>query len=37
MFPNTVDPIQVDWGSNDRIEEFNVTFSYQYWESDSVT
>ena len=37
MFPNTVDPIQVDWGSNDRIEEFNVTFSYQYWESSSVT
>jgi hypothetical protein len=37
MFPNTVDPIQVDWGSNDRIEEFNVTFSYQYWQSDSVT
>jgi hypothetical protein len=37
MFPNTVDPIQVDWGSNDRIEEFNVTFSYQYWESASVT
>jgi hypothetical protein len=37
MFPNTIDPIQVDWGSNDRIEEFNVTFSYQYWTADSVT
>lgn len=37
MFPNTVDPISLDWGSNDRIEEFGVTFSYQYWESKSVT
>jgi hypothetical protein len=37
MFPNTVDPIALDWGSNDRIEEFGVTFSYQYWESKSVT
>ena len=37
MFPNTIDPIQVDWGSNDRIEEFNVTFSYQYWSASSVT
>lgn len=37
LFPNTIDPIGLDWGSNDRIEEFNVTFSYQYWTSDSVT
>lgn len=37
MFPNTVDPIQVAWRSNDQIEEFGVTFSYQYWQSDSVS
>jgi hypothetical protein len=37
MFPNTVDPIALDWGSNDRIEEFGVTFSYQYWSAKSVT
>lgn len=37
LFPTTVDPIQVEWGSNDRIEEFGVTFSYQYWSSDSVS
>ena len=37
MFPNTVDPIGLDWGSNDRIEEFNVTFSYQYWTAKSVS
>jgi len=37
MFPNTVDPISLDWGSNDRIEEFGVTFSYQYWSAKSVT
>jgi hypothetical protein len=33
LFPSTIDPIGLDWGSNDRIEEFNVTFSYQYWEA----
>lgn len=32
-FPTEVSPIDLDWGSNDTIEEFNVTFSYQWWES----
>lgn len=33
LFPTTVDPINLNWGSNDQIEEFGVTFAYQYWES----
>jgi len=33
MFPNDVAPIDLDWGSNDTVEEFSVTLSYQYWES----
>jgi hypothetical protein len=33
MFPTDLSPIDVDWGSNDTIEEFTVTFSYQWWES----
>jgi hypothetical protein len=33
MFPTDITPIDVDWGSNDTIEEFSVTFSYQWWES----
>ena len=33
MFPTDLSPIDVDWGSNDVIEEFTVTFSYQWWES----
>lgn len=37
LFPSSIDPINLDWGSNDRIEEFGVTLTYQYWESDSVT
>lgn len=37
MFPSQIDPINLEWGQNDRIEEFGVTFSYQYWDSDSVT
>ena len=33
MFPVDVSPIEVSWGSNDQIEEFQVTFAYQYWTS----
>jgi hypothetical protein len=31
MFPVDLTPIALDWGSNDTIEEFDVTFAYQYW------
>lgn len=33
LFPTDLAPIDVDWGSNDTIEEFTVTLSYQWWES----
>jgi hypothetical protein len=33
LFPSDLAPIDVDWGSNDTIEEFTVTLSYQWWES----
>ena len=33
MFPTDITPIDVDWGSNDTIEEFSVTLTYQWWES----
>lgn len=33
MFPTDLSPIDVDWGSNDAIEEFTVTLTYQWWES----
>ena len=36
LFPVQVDPINVAWNQNDTIEEFGVTFSYQYWESNSA-
>jgi hypothetical protein len=32
LFPSNVDGINVAWNANDQIEEFGVTFSYQYWE-----
>lgn len=32
MFPIDISPIEVDWGSNDTIEEYAVTFAYQWWE-----
>ena len=33
LFPTDITPIDVDWGSNDTIEEFSVNLSYQWWES----
>ena len=36
LFPTEVSAIDVDWGSNDAIEEFTVTLSYQYWTSNET-
>lgn len=33
MFPTDISPIELDWGTNDTIEEYTVTFQYQYWTS----
>ena len=30
-------PIDLDWGTNDTVEEFTVTFSYQYWTSNTTS
>lgn len=35
LFPTSIAPINLDWGSNDTIMEFNCTFQYQYWEAGS--
>lgn len=35
-FPISVGPIGLDWGDNDRIAEFQVTFAYQWWTSIAV-
>ena len=37
MFPVDLAPIDLDWGSNDTIEEFGVTFAYQYWTNTAST
>ena len=37
LFPIDVAPIDLDWGSNDTIEEYSVTFAYQYWTSDTTS
>ena len=33
LFPIDIAPIDLDWGSNDVVEEYSVTFAYQWWES----
>jgi hypothetical protein len=37
LFPVDIAPIDLDWGTNDSIEEYSVTFAYQYWESDTTS
>ena len=37
LFPVDLAPIELDWGSNDAMEEFQVTFAYQYWEANTTT
>jgi hypothetical protein len=36
MFPLDLAPIDLDWGSNDSIEEYAVTFAYQWWEANTT-
>lgn len=36
-FPTDVSAIDLDWGSTDQVEEFAVTFAYQWWESLETT
>jgi hypothetical protein len=31
IFPSVISPIELDWGNQDQIESFQVTFTYDYW------
>jgi hypothetical protein len=37
LFPVDIQPIDLDWGTNDSVEEFATTFAFQYWESDTTS
>jgi hypothetical protein len=37
LFPLDLAPIDLDWGSNDSIEEYAVTFAYQWWEASTTS
>jgi hypothetical protein len=37
LFPVDVAPIDLDWASNDTIEEYTATFAYQWWETNTTT
>jgi hypothetical protein len=37
MYPLDLAPIDLDWSSNDTIEEYSVTFAYQWWETDTTS
>lgn len=37
LYPITVSDIAVDWSSGDTIEEFTVTFQYDFWKVEGAT
>jgi hypothetical protein len=37
MFPTDIAPIDLNWQDNDSIEEYAVTFAYQWWEAIEST
>jgi len=37
MYPIIIDGIALDWGASDTIEEFGVTFQYDFWRVEGVT
>ena len=37
VFPTEIAAIELDYGTNDAIEEFSVTFNFQYFETDTTT
>ena len=34
VFPTDISPITLDWGDNDTIEEYTVTFSFDYFTTE---
>jgi len=37
MYPITLDQIDMDWSNVDAIEEFGVTFAYDFWRVEGST
>lgn len=37
IFPQTITAIDLDWNATDQIEEFQITFQYDWWEVAGVT
>ena len=37
LYPLDLAPIDLDWGSNDTIEEYAATFAYQWWEANTTS
>jgi len=37
MWPSTLAPIDLDWSSNDTLEEFTCTWQYDYWTAAGIT
>jgi len=36
-FPTALDDIALDYGTNNAVEEFQCSFTYQYFETDTTT
>ena len=36
-WPSAISPIELDFGTQDTVEEYQVTFEYQFWHSSNKT
>lgn len=37
LWPSNIGPIELSWDTQDTIEEYTVTFSYDYWTVSGIT
>jgi len=37
LWPATLAPLDLDWSTNDSLEEFTCTWQYDYWQAAGVT
>ena len=37
MWPSSLAPIDLDWSTNDTLEEYTCTWQYDFWQAGGIT
>ena len=37
LWPSSLAPLDMDWSTNDTLEEFTCTWNYDYWQAGGIT